>query len=92
MHLYPTKTVGHLSFPSSKDCTPCYPDIDYDTEFVIHLVAHALQSNPPLTSISYTAYTETVYQTVYISTYEFWYKVSKVNYFIYSFLICLNTV
>ena len=71
MHLYPTKAAGHLSFPSSKDCTPCYSDIDYDTEFVICLVAHALQSNLPPTSISYTAYTETVYQTVYVSTHEF---------------------
>ena len=71
MHLYPTKAAGHLLFPSSKGYTPCYPDIDYDTEFVICLVAHALQSNPPPTFISYTAYTETVYQTVYISTYEF---------------------
>ena len=92
MHLYPTKAVGYLSFPSSKGCTPCYPNIYYNTEFVICLVAHTLQSNPSPTSIPYTAYTETVYQTVYVSTHEFWYKVSKVNYFIYSFLICLNTV
>ena len=71
MHLYLTKAAGHLSFPSSKGCTPCYPDIDYDTEFVICLVAHALQSNLSPTSISYTAYTETVYQTVYVSTHKF---------------------
>ena len=56
MYLYPTKAAGHLSFPSSKGCTPCYPNIYYDTEFVIHLVAHTLQSNPPPTSISYIAY------------------------------------
>ena len=72
--------------------TPCYSDIDYDTKFIICLVAHVLQSNLSPTSIPYTVYTETVYQTVYISTHEFWYKVSKVNLFIYSFLICLNTV
>ena len=71
MDLYPTKAAGHLSFSSSKSCTPCYPDIDYDTEFVICLVAHALQSNLSPTSISYTAYTETVYQTVYVSTHKF---------------------
>ena len=56
MHLYPIKAAGHLSFPSSKGYTPCYPDIDYDTEFIIHLVAYALQSNPPQTSIPYIAY------------------------------------
>ena len=71
MHLYPTKAAGYLSFPSSKGCTPCYPNIDYDTEFVIRLIAHALQSNPPPTSISYIAYIETVYQTVYVSTHKF---------------------
>ena len=71
MHLYPTKAAGYLSFLSSKGCTPCYSDIDYDTEFVICLVAHALQSNLPLTSISYTVYIEIVYQTIYISTHKF---------------------